>query len=303
MRMHAFHRTELLVGGEGFARLRGASVCVVGLGGVGAYAAEALARSGVGHLTVVDFDRVCLTNLNRQLHATRSTVGESKAALMAARLRDIDPQAEVRAIEAFYGPDTADQILDRPYDAVIDAIDNMTAKVHLIRTCVSRNQPIWASMGAGGRLDPTRVRVTDISQTRVDPFAKIVRGLLRDEGILQGVPAVWTDEPPNDLDAAAQAGFRCICPDRMNSPHSCDARLQVQGSVAWMPPVFGLTLAAAVVGAITGRETVAPPAEEGDRGSRVPSANKPSAARKRALLANSGFGRPQSRAAFEAGES
>lgn len=253
MRMHPFHRTELLVGSEGFARLRGASVCVVGLGGVGSYAAEALARSGVGHLTLVDFDRVCLTNLNRQLHATRETVGEAKAELMAARVRAIDPKADVRGIVAFYGPDTEASILDRPYDAVLDAIDHMDTKLHLIETCVRRGLPIFAAMGAGGRMDPTRVRVSDLSETKVDPFAKIVRKNLRARGIETGVTCVWTDEPPNDLDEAVQDAFVCICPDKANSPQSCDRRFQVQGTVAWMPPIFGMTLAAAAAHHLLGR--------------------------------------------------
>lgn len=253
MRMHPFQRTELLLGQVGYARLRGASVAVIGLGGVGSYAAEALARSGVGHLTLVDFDRVCLTNLNRQLHATRETVGEPKAELMAQRVRAIDPRCEVRGLAAFYGPDTEPEILDRPYDAVIDAIDHMASKLHLLETCVRRGIPVFSAMGAGGRLDPTRVRVSDLAATRVDPFAKIVRKQLRARGITSGVRCVWTDEPPNDLDAEVQAGFQCICPDKMSSPASCDRRFQVQGTVAWMPPVFGMTLAAAVAHHVVGR--------------------------------------------------
>jgi tRNA A37 threonylcarbamoyladenosine dehydratase len=258
--MHPFHRTELLLGSEGFERLRGASVCVVGLGGVGGHAAEALARSGVGHLTIVDFDRVCLTNLNRQVHALRSTVGESKAELMAARLKDVNPKLDLRALPLFYAPDVRDEVLDRPYDAVIDAIDNMATKLDLLETCVRRGLPVWSAMGAGGRLDPTRVRVTDLADTNTDPFARIVRKNLRERGIERGVGCVWSDEPPNDLDAAVQAGFRCICPDKADSPNSCDRRFQVQGTVAWMPAVFGMTLAAAVVHHLVGRPLGARPA-------------------------------------------
>lgn len=253
MRMHPFHRTELLLGSEGFARLEGASVCVVGLGGVGSYAAEALARSGVGHLTLVDFDRVCLTNLNRQLHATRGTVGQAKAELMAERVRSIHPRCDVRALVAFYGPDTEPLVLDRPYDAVIDAIDHMGTKLHLLETCVRRGLPVFAAMGAGGRMDPTRVRVSDLSETKIDPFAKIVRKNLRARGVETGITCVWTDEPPNDVDAAVEEAFVCICPDKANSPQSCDRRFQVQGTVAWMPPIFGMTLAAAVAHHLLGR--------------------------------------------------
>lgn len=274
MRMHPFQRTELLLGQAGYARVRRASVAVIGLGGVGSYAAEALARSGVGHLTLVDFDRVCLTNLNRQLHATRDTVGEAKAELMAARVRSIDPKCDVRGLVSFYGPDTESEILDRPYDAVIDAIDHMASKLHLLETCVRRGLPVFSAMGAGGRLDPTRVRVSDLSATRIDPFAKIVRKQLRARGITTGVRCVWTDEPPNDLDAEVQAGFQCICPDKMNSPSSCDRRFQVQGTVAWMPPVFGMTLAAAVVHHLVGRSLGEGTSDAADADAPAPSRDR-----------------------------
>jgi tRNA A37 threonylcarbamoyladenosine dehydratase len=265
MRMHAFHRTELLLGRDAYARVAGASACVIGLGGVGSYAAEALARSGVGHLTLVDFDRVCLTNLNRQLHATRSTVNQPKAELMAARVRDINPRCDVRALSLFYDEATEAQILDRPYDAVLDCIDHLQSKVLLLTTCLQRGLPVWSAMGAGGRLDPTRIRVSDLSETRNDPFARLVRQGLRDRGVPTdthvGVHAVWTDEPPADLDEEVEAGFVCICPDKAGSPFACDDRHQVQGTVPWMPPMFGLAMAGAAVHAIAGREAVRRPAD------------------------------------------
>ncbi len=269
MRMHPFHRTELLVGGEGFSKLSQASVAVIGLGGVGSYAAEAIVRSGVGHVTLVDFDRVCLTNLNRQLHSMRSTVGKEKAELMGERARDINPKADIRVIRAFYGPDNADEILDRPYDAVLDCIDNMATKLHLLQTCHERGIPVWSAMGAGGRMDPTRIHVTDISRTHTDPFARIVRKNLAKEGITTGIRCVWSSEAPNDLDVAAQNAFRCICPDKMNSPHSCDQRFQVQGSVGWMPPMFGMTMAGAVVNELVGRPLKDSVVGKGGHGRRI----------------------------------
>jgi tRNA A37 threonylcarbamoyladenosine dehydratase len=256
---------------------------------VGSYAAEALARSAVGHLTLVDFDSVCITNLNRQLHATRSTVGQSKAELMGERVRAIHPKGDVRVISAFYAESNSDEILDQPYDAVLDCIDNMTAKLHLLETCVARQQPVWSAMGAGGRMDPTRIRVSPLSETHQDPFARIVRHELRARGIEQGVTAVWSDEPPNDLDAAVQAGFRCICPDRANSPHSCDKRLQVQGSVAWLPSVFGLVMAGAVANHIVGKTLHTPKPVGRAHHRQRPSQNKPSRARKRELMAKAGL--------------
>lgn len=246
-KMHPFHRTELITGGEGFDRLTNARVVVVGLGGVGSYAAEAMARSGVGHLRLVDHDVVCVTNVNRQLHATRKTVGKSKAELMGERCLAINPKAEVEALGKFYDENTDAQILADEPDIVFDCIDNMTAKIKLLVSCHQRGIRVISAMGAGGRMDPTRVRVSDLSETRIDPFAKIVRDILRKEhGIETGIECVWTDEPPNDLDAAAQSAFRCICV--LKDPrHSCDQRLQVQGSVAWMPSIFGLTMAGTAV--------------------------------------------------------
>lgn len=288
MRMHPFHRTELLVGGEGFARLQGARVCIIGLGGVGSYAAEAVARSGVGHLTLVDFDRVCVTNINRQLPATRETAGQLKATLMGDRLASINPKAELRVMPTFYDSETSDEILNPGFDVVLDCIDNMTAKVHLIQSCIGREIPVISAMGAGGRMDPTRVRVSDLSKTKNDPFARIVRDLLRQQGIVEGVRCVWTDEPPNALDKVAEEGFRCICPDvDERAKHSCENRFQVQGTVSWMPAIFGLTMAGAAVTGILEhpiQENV-----EHVKQRQAPSRLKPSGNRKRQLLRDAGF--------------
>lgn len=251
--MHPFHRTELLVGQHGFEKLRGARMAVIGLGGVGSWAAEALARAGVGHLTLVDFDDVCLTNLNRQLHATRRTVGASKAALMADRVRQINPKAQVACEQVFYDAETSDRLLAQPFDAVLDAIDNVTAKVHLLATCHARGQRVISAMGAGGRIDPTRVRVTDLVRTQKDPLARVVRKELRKKGILTGIECVWTDEEPNVLDADVEAAFRCICPSEGNDKHSCDSRNVVQGTVPWVPAIFGMMMAGTAVNRLLDR--------------------------------------------------
>lgn len=288
-KMHPFHRTELLVGGEGFDRLAASRVAVIGLGGVGSYAAEALARSGVGHLTLVDFDKVCVTNVNRQLHATRKTVGKLKAELMAERARHINPKGDFVAVPRFYEAATSDEILGDGFDVVIDCIDNMTAKLHLLQTCHERGWTVLSAMGAGGRMDPTRVRVSDISETHTDPFARIVRDGLRQRGIRRGIVAVWSDEPPHALDPWAQETFRCICPGKdENTKHSCEKRFQVQGTVAWMPSIFGLTLAGVAAHHLLGRTIADRPApSRRDR----PAPGKPSRERKRALLVEAGFGR------------
>lgn len=246
-KMHPLHRTELLIGGSDFDTLTEKTVAVIGLGGVGSYAAEALVRTGVGRVILVDFDKVCVTNVNRQLHATRKTVGKRKAELMGERCTAINPKCDVVVMPTFYDATTSEAILATKPDFVLDCIDNMTAKIHLLKTCVERGIPVISAMGAGGRMDPTRIRVSDISETKIDPFAKIVRDLLRQEGIETGVECVWTDEHPNDLDPVAQSSFRCICAEKDNGKHTCDARLQVQGSVAWMPSIFGLTMAGTVV--------------------------------------------------------
>jgi len=256
--MHPFHRTELLVGGAGFDRLAEARVCVIGLGGVGGHAAEAVVRSGVGHVTLVDFDKVCVTNVNRQVLATRKTVGKRKATLMEERCLQINPRADVRGWVMFYEAETSDAILDDGYDFVFDCIDNLKAKLHLLETCVRKGIPVLSAMGAGGRRDPLRVQVSDISRTHTDPFARLVRQNLRQRGIEGGIDCVWTDEPPNALDAEAKANFRCICPGKdENQKHTCDLRLQVQGSVSWMPAIFGLTMAGTAVNRLVGTGTAA----------------------------------------------
>lgn len=284
--MTPFHRTELLLGAEGMDRLGAARALVVGLGGVGSYVVEALVRSGIGHLTLVDFDVVCITNVNRQLHATRRTVRKSKAQLLAERCADIHPKCEVVPLDLFYDAETSERILGPGYDLVFDCIDNMTAKVHLLERCVQRGLPVFSAMGAGGRTDPTRIRVSDLSETRADPFARIVRELLRERGIERGVTCVWSDEEPNDLDEAAEASFRCICPDKdLKSRHSCEQRHQVQGTVAWMPAMFGLTLAAAGTHHLLGRDAVVDRVTRAERAkaTRLPPSHKPSKARKKLL--------------------
>jgi tRNA threonylcarbamoyladenosine dehydratase len=283
--MHPFHRTELLVGSAGFERVSRASVCVIGVGGVGSYAVESLARSSVGHLTLVDFDRVCLTNLNRQIHATRKTTGRSKTALMEERILSIHPKCDVRAMPTFYDSYTADEILDRPYDVVLDCIDNMTAKVDLLERCVKRSIPVISAMGAGGRLDPTRIRVSDISETYNDPFARILRDLLRQRGINSGIQCVWTDELPNSVDDVLEAGFRCICPDVSDRVrHGCESRHQVQGSVSWMPAMFGLTMAGVAVNNWLGRD-LADAKRPAKKVRQAPAAHRPSRSRKAEIMA------------------
>ena len=237
-------------------RLARARVIVFGLGGVGSYAVEGLVRSGIGRLTVVDFDEVCVTNLNRQLHATVRTVGKSKAELMAQRCREVNPECTVEGVPEFYRAETSEQLLQPGWDFVVDAIDNVKAKLHLLNRCVQLGVPVVSSMGAAGRLDPTAIRVDDLSETIMDPFAKDVRKLLRrkygvDTERRTGITAVYSIEPPRTpvpltYDAATE-GFHCVCPSRENDFHTCDHRTQVNGSVAFVTSVFGMNAAGVVV--------------------------------------------------------
>ena len=252
--MHPFHRTELIVGRRGFARLQKSSVLIVGLGGVGSYAAEAIARSGVGRIGLVDFDDVCLTNLNRQLHAFRRTVGLPKSELMEQRVRAINPKAEVQSWYRFFNHECSAEILEPGWDYVVDCIDNVTAKLHLLETCANAEIPVVASMGAGSKMDPTRIRVHPLDKTRIDPLAKVVRKKLRQRGVdITRIQAVWSDEPPVVLDNDVADAFRCICPQAENDVHSCESRNVIQGTVSFIPSVFGLMAAGAVVNGIVGR--------------------------------------------------
>jgi len=191
-----FGRTELLIGEEGLRRLGAARVALFGLGGVGSFAAEALARSGVGWLRLVDFDRVGPSNFNRQLYALRSTLGQPKVAAAAARLRDINPEIVLDLREAFFHADSAEELLAPPLDFVIDAIDSLGPKCELLAQCVERGLPVISAMGAAARTDPSALRIGDIRETEGCPLARKVRRTLRKRGITAPVPVIFSAEPP-----------------------------------------------------------------------------------------------------------
>lgn len=250
-----FDRTGRLLGDSAMERLSKARVIVFGLGGVGSYAAEGLVRSGIGHLTLVDFDTVCVTNANRQLHATAKTVGKPKAELMALRCKEINPDVHVEGLREFYRDELADQLLaPGSYDYVVDAIDNVKAKLHLLHRCVSLGIPVVSSMGAAARLDPTAIRVEDLCETHMDPFAKDIRKLLKRKYEVNtdrptGITAVYSIEQrrqPVSLRYDADDGFTCVCPND-NDFHSCEHRNQIDGSVAFVTSVFGMNAAGVVV--------------------------------------------------------
>lgn len=199
--LDCFQRLTLLVGEKGTETLRRSHVMVLGLGGVGSWAAEALARCGVGRLSLVDFDRVCSSNTNRQLPALQSTMGRPKCQVMAERLAQVNPQARVEGLERAYSAQTSAELLTRRPDFVLDAIDQITAKCHLLATCRQSGIPVVTSTGAAGRMDPTRLRVADLARTRVDPLALAVRKILRVKYGFHpkkafGIPAVFSEEEP-----------------------------------------------------------------------------------------------------------
>jgi tRNA A37 threonylcarbamoyladenosine dehydratase len=246
--LHRFSRTELLVGRDGLDRLRSSRVMICGIGGVGSYAAEALGRAGVGQITLVDFDDICLTNINRHIHALSSTVGLSKVAAMEARLRDINPQAEIIAVKAFFSRENAEQLLSARPDYVLDAIDHFTAKAALITICREQGIHVISSMGAANKLDPTKIQVADIAETRNCRMARSMRKILRKAGIDSGVLVVYSTEEHRELNPiASHCGTECICPNRGDQVFSCENRRVILGSISYLPSIFGLTMAGVVV--------------------------------------------------------
>lgn len=246
--LHRLSRTELLIGSEGLEALAGKHVMICGIGGVGSYAAEALGRAGIGRITLVDFDDICLTNVNRQLHALTSTVGQAKVEVMAARLKDINPKAEIIPVKAFFSRDNAGDLLTPRPDYVLDAIDHFTAKAALITTCREQSIPVISSMGAANKLDPTKIQVADIAATRNCRMARSIRKMLRKAGIESGVQVVYSTEGHRELaPAASHCGTDCICPNRGDQVFSCDNRRVILGSISYIPSIFGLTMAGVVV--------------------------------------------------------
>ncbi len=254
--LNQFSRTELLLGKEGMERLSRARVAVFGIGGVGGYAVEALARSGVGALDLIDDDKVCLTNLNRQIFATRSTIGQYKVDVAKARILDINPNAQVTTYRTFYLPDTADQFDFTQYDYIIDAIDTVTGKLMLAEQAQKTGTPIISCMGAGNKLDPTAFEVTDITKTSMCPLARIMRRELKKRGVAH-LKVVYSKEQaltPREDDSIS-CRTHCVCPP--GTARKCTQRRQVPGSTAFVPSVAGLIAAGEVIRDLTGAgETV-----------------------------------------------
>lgn len=244
--MDEFSRTRLLIGEEAMEKLQSSRVAVFGIGGVGGYVVEALARSGVGSFDLIDDDKVCLTNLNRQIIATRATVGKYKTDVMTERILAINPKAEVVSHQCFYLPETAGQFDFSSYDYVVDAVDTVTAKIDIIMQAQAAGTPVISCMGAGNKMDPTKFEVTDIYKTTMCPLAKVMRRELKKRGVKK-LKVVYSTEKAIKLkdDAAAGCRTNCICPP--GAKHKCTERRAIPGSIAFVPSVAGLIAAGEVV--------------------------------------------------------
>ncbi|WP_099205495.1 tRNA threonylcarbamoyladenosine dehydratase [Scatolibacter rhodanostii] len=244
--LNQFSRTELLLGKEAMENLAGARVAIFGIGGVGGYTVEALARSGVGTFDLIDDDKVCLTNVNRQIIATRKTVGKYKIDVMEERIHDINPHAVVHKHQCFYLPETADEFHFEEYDYVVDAVDTVTAKLDLILRAQRAGVPVISCMGAGNKLDPTKLKVADIYQTEMCPLARVMRKELKKRGVKKLKVVFSTEETVRPIeDMSISCRNHCICPP--GTKRHCTDRRDIPGSISFVPSVAGLLMAGEVI--------------------------------------------------------
>ena len=248
--LNQFSRSQLLLGESNMKKLSEARVAIFGIGGVGGYVAEALARTGVGSFVLIDDDKVCLTNINRQIIATRKTVGQYKTDVMRERILDINPDAEVEVRKCFFLPETAHEFDFTQYSYVVDAVDTVTAKLEIIMQATQNNVPVISCMGAGNKLDPTQFQVTDLYKTTMCPLAKVMRRECKKRGV-QKLKVVYSPENPTrpieDMSISCRAN--CICPP--GAEHKCTERRDIPGSVAFVPSVAGLIAAGEVIKDLT----------------------------------------------------
>ena len=240
--LNQFSRTELLIGKEGIEKLQKAKVAIFGIGGVGSFVVEGLVRAGVGNFILVDDDKICLTNLNRQIIATRKTIGKYKVDVMKERILEINPNANVETYQEFYMPNSENKILDKTIDYVVDSIDTVTAKIELVMNCNELGIPIISSMGTGNKLDPSRFEITDIYKTSICPLAKVMRKELRKREIKK-LKVIYSKEEPIKPDETLECSCKtnCICPP--GTKRKCAERNQVPGSISFVPSVAGLMIA------------------------------------------------------------
>ena len=244
--LNQFSRTELLLGEEAMEKLKTSRVAVFGIGGVGGYVCEALVRSGLGNFDLIDDDKVCLTNINRQIIATRKTVGKYKVDVMEERMKDINPDVNVTVHKCFFLPENAAEFDFESYDYVVDAVDTVTAKLELVMKCKEKDVPIISSMGAGNKLDASAFRVSDIYDTKVCPLAKVMRRELKKRGV-DRLKVVYSEEKPiSPIDDMA-ISCRSNCISSPDAAHKCTERRAIPGSVAFVPSVVGLIIAGEVI--------------------------------------------------------
>ena len=244
--MNQFSRSELLLGAKAMEKLSKARVAIFGIGGVGGYVVEALVRCGISRFDLIDDDKVCLTNINRQIIATRKTIGRYKVEVMRDRILGINPKAEVVMHQCFFIKETANQFDFSIYDYVVDAIDTVSGKIELVLRCQEKDVPIISCMGAGNKLDPTRFEVADIYKTSVCPLAKVMRKELKDRGVKK-LKVVYSKEPAMKPieDSESSCRNNCICPPGME--RVCTDKRQIPGSVSFVPSVAGLIIAGEVI--------------------------------------------------------
>ena len=251
--LHEFSRTELLIGKDNIEKLRDSKVAIFGIGGVGTFAVEALARTGVGKFVLVDDDCICLTNVNRQIHANHQTVGKPKVEVMKERILSINPKAEIEIQQKFYLPGSAQELVRKDYDYIIDAIDTVTAKIDLIINAQEAGIPIISCMGTGNKLDPTRFEIADIFATSICPLAKVMRKELRVRGVKSLKVVYSKEEPIKPIETVdSDCSQSCICPK--GTTRTCTTRNQIPGSIAFMPSVAGLIIASEVIKDLTNIE-------------------------------------------------
>lgn len=249
--LNQFSRTELLIGKDGVEKLQNARVAVFGIGGVGGFVVEALARCGIGTFDLIDDDKVCLTNINRQIIATRKTVGRYKVEVMKERILDINPDAQVHTHQCFFLPENADQFDFKTYDYVVDAVDTVTAKLSIIIKAKEAKVPVISCMGVGNKLDPSRLQITDIYKTTMCPLAKVMRHELKRRSVKKLKVLFSTEKAITPMDDATDScRTNCICPP--GAEHKCTEKRAIPGSISFVPSVAGLMIAGEVVHDITG---------------------------------------------------
>lgn len=251
--LNQFSRTELIFGRENMQKVYASRVAVFGIGGVGGYVVEALVRSGVGTLDIIDDDKVCLTNLNRQLYATQDTIGQYKVDVAEARCKAINPDVIIHKYKTFYMPETSNQFDFSQYDYVVDCIDTVSGKVQLVLQAQKSNTPIICCMGAGNKTDPSKLEVTDIFKTSVDPLARVMRREMKNRGI-KHLKVVYSKEEPVEVDEEIEALCKEESADAADSQRSGAPKKSIPGSNAFVPPAAGLLLAAEVIKDLIKRE-------------------------------------------------